>query len=149
MKLWQAQTITCGIAAGFVSLVLLLWLNYAINGSTRCKDGWHSMSIGSRGTWSHHGGVGETFLGTISLPAAIGIGWYVGHLLNRKIGPAARQAAEPQIETPSPLPNAKSGIQCPKCDSLMQEKIARKGRYAGRKFLGCARYPVCTGIRSI
>lgn len=38
---------------------------------------------------------------------------------------------------------------CPQCGSPTVIKIARKGRYRGRSFLGCSRYPACRGIRNL
>jgi hypothetical protein len=35
---------------------------------------------------------------------------------------------------------------CPKCGAPLVERVARKGPNAGRKFLGCSRYPACRGI---
>lgn len=39
--------------------------------------------------------------------------------------------------------------QCPKCGSMMKLQTARKGKYAGRQFYGCSRYPTCKGIVNI
>ena len=33
--------------------------------------------------------------------------------------------------------------QCPKCNSMLVERTARKGSKAGEKFLGCSAYPKC------
>lgn len=38
---------------------------------------------------------------------------------------------------------------CPKCGGQMRHRVAHKGRYRGRPFWGCRRYPSCTGIVSI
>ena len=38
---------------------------------------------------------------------------------------------------------------CPVCGSTMLRKTARRGRYKGRDFFGCSRYPACTGIVNI
>jgi restriction system protein len=35
---------------------------------------------------------------------------------------------------------------CPKCGSDMVLREAKRGKYAGRKFWGCSRYPKCEGI---
>lgn len=39
--------------------------------------------------------------------------------------------------------------RCPKCGAPMVERIARRGRYSGRKFEGCSRYPECDGVRPV
>jgi restriction system protein len=36
-----------------------------------------------------------------------------------------------------------SNTICPKCDGLLKERIARKGKRTGEKFLGCENYPRC------
>ena len=38
---------------------------------------------------------------------------------------------------------------CPKCGSKMVLRTAKKGRYAGKNFWGCSRYPDCNGILKI
>ena len=38
---------------------------------------------------------------------------------------------------------------CPKCRSTMVLRTARQGRYRGKQFWGCSRFPKCKGIRAI
>lgn len=38
---------------------------------------------------------------------------------------------------------------CPECGARMRKRVARRGRWRGREFWGCSRYPGCTGIRNI
>ena len=38
---------------------------------------------------------------------------------------------------------------CPKCGSPTRLQTARKGKYAGKQFYGCSRYPKCKGIVDI
>lgn len=38
---------------------------------------------------------------------------------------------------------------CPKCDSKMALRVARRGDHAGDRFWGCSRYPACRGTRPI
>ncbi len=38
---------------------------------------------------------------------------------------------------------------CPKCGSKMMLRTAKKGRYAGKNFWGCSKYPNCNGILNI
>ncbi len=40
-------------------------------------------------------------------------------------------------------------VFCPRCGSGMTLRRARKGRYAGQKFLGCNLFPDCNGIINI
>jgi Topoisomerase DNA binding C4 zinc finger len=47
-----------------------------------------------------------------------------------------------------PYAQPASGIACPDCGAPMAERIARRGRNAGSRFLGCSRFPDCRGTRS-
>ena len=38
---------------------------------------------------------------------------------------------------------------CPKCGSKMLLRTARKGKFAGKNFWGCSKYPNCKGILNI
>ena len=38
---------------------------------------------------------------------------------------------------------------CPKCGSKMVLRTARKGKYSGKNFWGCSKYPNCNGILNI
>ena len=38
---------------------------------------------------------------------------------------------------------------CPKCGSEMVLREAKRGVHAGKRFLGCSRYPSCRGARSV
>ena len=38
---------------------------------------------------------------------------------------------------------------CPKCGSKMVLRTARKGKFAGKNFWGCSKYPNCNGILNI
>src|SRR5690242_15360069 len=56
-RLWsriKRQTIV-GVAVFIISFIAL---GFAIE--SRCRDGWHSSSIGQPGACSHHGGVDQT-----------------------------------------------------------------------------------------
>ncbi len=39
-----------------------------------------------------------------------------------------------------------SSPSCPKCSAPMIEKTATKGKWVGKSFWGCSRYPACKGI---
>lgn len=43
----------------------------------------------------------------------------------------------------------KLNIACPNCGSEMKLRTAKRGRYAGKQFLGCSQYPHCNGIVNI
>lgn len=63
------------------------------------------------------------------------------------VSPVSVQA---RTKSPSPAKNpANNQVLCPKCSSVMTRRQARQGRYAGRPFWGCSRYPRCDGIRNI
>jgi ssDNA-binding Zn-finger/Zn-ribbon topoisomerase 1 len=40
----------------------------------------------------------------------------------------------------------KNELLCPRCNSPMVLRTARKGRHAGSRFWGCHRYPLCKGV---
>jgi len=48
-----------------------------------------------------------------------------------------------------PKPTDASIPICPECSWPMKKRRARQGFYAGQKFWGCMRYPVCKGTRDI
>jgi DNA-binding helix-hairpin-helix protein with protein kinase domain len=41
------------------------------------------------------------------------------------------------------------GLSCPRCNSPMVRRVARKGSIAGNAFWGCSRFPSCNGMRPI
>ena len=50
---------------------------------------------------------------------------------------------------PSAIALGIQGQRCPRCGGAMISRTARRGRNAGSRFLGCARYPICRGTRSV
>ena len=62
----------------------------------------------------------------------------VGCIKGISVSPAGEEAPPTNLGAPS----------CPRCDSPMVERTAKKGRHAGQIFWGCSRYPNCTGIRA-
>lgn len=55
---------------------------------------------------------------------------------------------------PPPVPIAPQTTQdgilgCPRCGSAMRQRVAKKGRNRGNKFLGCSTYPRCHGTRDL
>jgi restriction system protein len=65
--------------------------------------------------------------------------------LVRGLQPAPRGA----LLSPVDAPSGAELRDCPKCGSRMVRKRAHRGRYAGKDFLGCSRYPDCNGIRNL
>lgn len=57
-----------------------------------------------------------------------------------RVTPRARREYENNIGVKASNP------LCPKCNSTMKLRIARKGRYVGKEFLGCSNFPWCNGI---
>lgn len=43
----------------------------------------------------------------------------------------------------------KNSILCPRCNSPMVIRTAKKGAYSGKNFYGCSKFPACKGIRNI
>ena len=60
---------------------------------------------------------------------------------------AAQRANQP--EPTSWGQQQESPPECPKCGAPMLVRVAKKGPNAGGKFLGCSRYPACTGTRNL
>jgi hypothetical protein len=61
---------------------------------------------------------------------------------------ASRRAARNDSDRLEPSQSPAGAPQlCPKCDSAMVIKVARKGKNAGSRFWGCARWPECDGTR--
>lgn len=57
--------------------------------------------------------------------------------------------SRPPIKKLSKNEEATEGKLCPKCGSNMRIRVARNGKYAGRSFWGCSKYPDCHGIINI
>jgi ssDNA-binding Zn-finger/Zn-ribbon topoisomerase 1 len=38
-------------------------------------------------------------------------------------------------------------VRCPRCNSYMRRRLAKRGRNKGAYFWGCSRYPKCKGTR--
>jgi len=53
-------------------------------------------------------------------------------------------------ETPEGIPFAEPSTQrCPDCGNNMVRRIAKRGQRAGQAFMGCSRWPDCTGTRQV
>jgi DNA-binding helix-hairpin-helix protein with protein kinase domain len=59
------------------------------------------------------------------------------------------QTAPPSPQPPTRSPSSGTTPSCPRCGSLMRQRLARRGRNAGSYFWGCSRYPSCKGTRHV
>ena len=48
----------------------------------------------------------------------------------------------------SVAPTVPAAPRCPKCAAGMVDRVATQGKFAGKHFWACSRYPTCTGIAS-
>ena len=82
------------------------------------------------------------------------LSFQVGKPLILVDGPALAQlvryvqqpGSQPDAEASSPALPAAEPL-CPRCNSPMVLRTARRGANAGSQFYGCPRYPECRGIR--
>jgi restriction system protein len=68
----------------------------------------------------------------------------------RRAGVESRQRVSPAAPVTPRAPAPAAAVLapfCPKCDSAMLTKLARRGPSAGRHFWSCKRYPECDGTR--
>ena len=138
---------TIGVTVGITLFAFFI----AIQGPASCRDGWHSPSIGRRGACSHHGGVASSPL-LFELMLSILAGWAAGVLRNRPLERrrerrrlAERRAAHERIEAEIKAKAQADGIACPLCGFPL--RMRRMGKSKRGYFMGCTRYPVCTGWR--
>jgi hypothetical protein len=133
-------------------------------GPATCRDGWDSPSIRSRGACSWHGGVDHSHTVLARLGGLVaGAGAFVLTLGIREVGKPAqperapvRPPAAPTLPTTtttyagysSHRPPRPGEPGCPNCGGLMLKRVARRGRWSGQSFWGCAGYPHCRGTRT-
>jgi restriction system protein len=55
----------------------------------------------------------------------------------------------PSEGSPDVLPEEKLAPECPRCGTVMVERKAGRGKFAGKAFWGCRQYPKCSGIVQI
>lgn len=139
-----------GIAATFG----LIKGAHQLLGPVKCRDGWASPSIGSRGACSHHHGVSHAR--DLLLPVLIGggatagVAFYaspIGRLLDGEPPFEKPVAPTPPPAPPRIIPPQEGEIDCPKCGGVMRLRLARKGRGKGKHFWGCSQFPACNGTR--
>jgi DNA-binding helix-hairpin-helix protein with protein kinase domain len=64
--------------------------------------------------------------------------------------PPRRASTQPGTTRPTTYTPANTGTpSCPRCNSTMVRRTARRGRRLGSQFWGCSRYPICRGTRPI
>jgi hypothetical protein len=158
---------------GVATFLLLSFVSPILFGPAACRDGTRSLAIGRQGACSHHGGVyspGNLII--LALAGIAGFGFYISPLGRRLSLPKTKTrdivkqtidykivaVPEPDItdvKTSRPFNSADSGrfvksvsIQkCPKCGSNMRRLKARRGYNKGKRFLGCVKFPSCTGTK--
>lgn len=59
------------------------------------------------------------------------------------VSDCASVAAEPMPAVTASL------LACPECGNNMVRRVARRDQRAGESFMGCSRWPACTGTRSV
>lgn len=115
---------------------------------------------GSGRSWGRGGrSSGSGSLGFVGVVLIAGAAWWaLAAIFGRK------KDQGPQVSPPKPIypleiqpparsvpeTSAEDGAQlklCPRCGKSMAQRVAKKGRYAGRVFLGCTGYPRCLGTR--
>lgn len=120
----------------------------------RCRDGWHSPSIGRQGACSHHGGVVRPGSGRhlVFFIGSVALGFVVAAVedLDR------RRRTEPQPSRPTapaapmaPRDRNAPAHGCPRCGAPLRLRTARQSAQSGKRFWGCSRFPDCSGTRSI
>ena len=142
-------------------------------GPKTCSDGSSSGSIGKRGACSSHGGVSNSN-NVIQSICSLTLTIFLMTLLFKSSEESEKKkpvlkiketniAAPLQEQTEGSLktkdiatiteiyPETKYTDQllCPKCGSVMQRRITKKGKYKGIEYYGCTNHPTCKGIRSI
>lgn len=70
-----------------------------------------------------------------------------GDRLERLLQQARASAGVKVPHTDTADPSSAAAPACPKCNSVMVLRTARKGANAGSEFWGCSRFPVCRGTR--
>ena len=66
-----------------------------------------------------------------------------GSKLRAMMAEAKRTHATPQVAGP----RQDVTIRCPRCESPMVLRTAKRGTHSGEQFWGCSTYPMCGGTR--
>lgn len=141
---------------GFFTFLALAVIVTPLLGEARCRDGWRSPSIGSQGACSHHGGVGRregSWMYWIAIAGGIATGFATASRNERNsstpIAPRPSTSERPPLMYREPESDDGSGIRCPDCGGPTVKRLAKRGRYRGKSFWGCKRYPHCGGIVNV
>ncbi|WP_350310421.1 topoisomerase DNA-binding C4 zinc finger domain-containing protein [Pseudomonas sp. ME-P-057] len=122
------------------------------------RGGGHGGRGGSRGGRGGRGGGSGGLWVVLLIAAGFGFFWLSSKLSRHRpttaVNPAAgapvltRASSDlPQPQDLAPPEDWKALGRCPKCGGEMKTRTAKKGRYSGRAFFGCAAYPRCDGTR--
>jgi DNA-binding helix-hairpin-helix protein with protein kinase domain len=84
-------------------------------------------------------------LATLSALAANSSQLTLASMRARRTAPTTPLPPSSDAQAGSPI---RSKVSCPRCGSPMVSRIAKHGRWAGRQYWGCSRYPSCKGTRS-
>ncbi|WP_352816272.1 topoisomerase DNA-binding C4 zinc finger domain-containing protein [Mesorhizobium sp. M0435] len=60
-----------------------------------------------------------------------------------------RTGDEPTVPSVQSVSRQIPWLQCPQCAAPMKLRTAKQGRFAGRQFWGCSRFPSCSEILNI
>jgi hypothetical protein len=140
------RPVVAGVATFFVLSIILSYI-VGLVAPTKCRDGWHSLSIGIRGACSHHGGV-DPGLGSLVFFSSVVAGFGVS-LWRHSVDHANAKIKREEDELALKDDAARRGIACPVCGFPMRKRFAHRGRNRGNSFMGCSRYPVCKGARPV
>jgi restriction system protein len=72
-------------------------------------------------------------------------------LMDKQSGLSASIGRKTNIHAPLPdmsvaTPLCKKHLTCPKCDSIMVLRVAKRGNKVGERFWGCPRFPACRSV---
>jgi DNA-binding helix-hairpin-helix protein with protein kinase domain len=84
-------------------------------------------------------------LATLSALAANSSQLAMASMRARRAPATTPSQSSSQARTEAPR---QSTASCPRCGSTMVSRIAKHGRWAGRQYWSCSRYPACKGARS-
>jgi topoisomerase-like DNA binding C4 zinc finger protein len=151
------------VAAICVFILIRIACSFFV-GPTTCNDGWHSSSIGRRGACSWHHGVGTNWGDVLATLVSLGVAGLAFVLLtsDKRKSESEDDSAKTSDELPTSVPSDSQLVRsempimspdskpkCPRCNSAMRLRNARRGKYQGQTFWGCANYPYCKGTRNL
>ncbi len=69
--------------------------------------------------------------------------------LVNEVGTSKNPSSEEAVKTETEAPLPETDLKCPRCDSPLVLRTAKKGDNAGNQFYGCSAYPKCRYIKNI